>query len=151
MSNRTNYEADGRRRRALTPSMRDRYYDRCSASPPAPGRTTYHPRDSVSRESTPRWLNSITPEAREREEEDFLRLSDTFLELFQNRDAQRAFADGRAALGRISAHVGALRERHNIVEMTQRGYEQGHVNGSDRTATQPIVITEFAGSPADNV
>lgn len=77
--------------------------------------------------------------------------SDTFLESVQNRDAQRAFADGRAALGRISAHVSALRERHNIVEMTQRGYEQGHVNGCDRTATQPIVITEFAGSPADNV
>lgn len=54
MSNRTNYEADDRRRRALTPSVRDRYYDRCSASPPAPGRTTYHERDSVSRESTPR-------------------------------------------------------------------------------------------------
>lgn len=80
-----------------------------------------------------------------------LLVSDTFLESVHNRDAQRAFADGRAALGRISAHVTALREQHNIVEMTQRGFEQGALNGVDRTATQPIVITEFVGFPADNV
>lgn len=37
------------------------------------------------------------------------------------------------------------------MEMTQRGFEQGALNGVDRTATQPIVITEFVGFPADNV
>lgn len=109
MSNRTNDEAHRSRRRALTPSVRDRYYDRRSASPPASGQTTYRERDSVSRESTPmvtapqsrestpgepvvwvmaptwQWLNStITPAAREREEENFQRRNKFRFDLHSN-------------------------------------------------------------------